>query len=125
MKIARQIISQPAISPYVETELTPGEAARDDVALAKFAIAAGDTSYHPVGTCRMGSDGGAVVDSRLRVRGVSGLRVIDASVMPTMVSGNTNAATLMIAEKGSAMVLEDAKADLQQHSAPRAPELVA
>jgi choline dehydrogenase len=124
MGIARRIMGQPAISPYVEEELSPGAAAVDDAALTRFAVEAGDTSYHPVGTCRMGSDAGAVVDSRLRVHGVSGLRVVDASVMPMMVSGNTNAATLMIAEKGAAMILQDAQADVG-HNAARAPEMVA
>lgn len=75
--------------------------------LLTFARAHGDTSYHPIGTCRMGNGPAAVVDHRLRVHGVEGLRVIDASIMPGMVSGNTNAATLNIAEKGAAMLIED------------------
>jgi choline dehydrogenase-like flavoprotein len=110
IRLAREIIEGPALDPYRGEELVPGEAARSDEELLAYARALGDTSYHPVGTCRMGEDGLAVVDPRLRVRGLTGLRVVDASVMPTMVSGNTNAATLMIAEKGAAMIREEAGA---------------
>lgn len=107
MRIARRIIEDPILEPYRERELVPGAEVQSDDELLAHARAHGDTSYHPVGTCRMGDDPTAVVDHRLRVHGVHALRVIDASVMPTLVSGNTNAATLMIAEKGAAMILED------------------
>ncbi|MFI9243936.1 GMC family oxidoreductase [Streptomyces sp. NPDC053086] len=109
MRIARLIVEQPGLDPYRAHELTPGSDVRTDEELLAYARAHGDTSYHPVGTCRMGNDPMAVVDERLRVHGTHGLRVIDASVMPTMVSGNTNAASMMIGEKGAALVLEDHK----------------
>ena len=106
----RDIYAQPAFSGLVTgEEYFPGNAVVGDKALEAFARARGGTVYHPVGTCRMGADEHAVVDDRLRVRGVAGLRVIDASVMPRLVSTNTNAAAIMIGEKGAAMVLEDAR----------------
>ena len=105
----RDIYAQPAFRGLVTgEEYFPGNAVVGDKALEAFARARGGTVYHPVGTCRMGADQQAVVDERLRVRGVAGLRVIDASVMPRLVSTNTNAAAIMIGEKGAAMVLEDA-----------------
>ncbi len=107
MRIVRHIVSQSALKTYCSNELSPGIEITSDDALLEYAQTCGDTSYHPVGTCRMGSDDTAVVDHRLRVRGIGHLRIIDSSIMPTMVSGNTNAATLMIAEKGAAMLLED------------------
>lgn len=110
MRIGRAIMAAAPIRAYWNTELTPGPTAADDAALADYAREAGDTSYHPVGTCRMGRGDDAVVDPRLCVYGLSGLRVIDASVMPGMVSGNTQAATLMIAEKGARMIRDDARA---------------
>lgn len=107
MRILREIAAQPALRAYCDHELSPGNKIVSDEELLEFACIQGDTSYHPVGTCRMGNDEQAVVDHRLRVHGLEGLRVIDASIMPTMVSGNTNAASLMIAEKGADMVLQD------------------
>lgn len=107
IRIARRLIESPLFDPYRAFELLPGPDAQSDEDLLRYVRTRGDTSYHPVGTCRMGSDPMAVVDHRLRVHGLTGLRVIDASIMPTMVSGNTNAASMMIGEKGAAMILED------------------
>ncbi|MEO8202810.1 MAG: choline dehydrogenase [Betaproteobacteria bacterium] len=107
-RMARALAGTASLSPYVLEELQPGPAAQSDEQLLDAVRAHGSSGYHPVGTCRMGTDAGAVVDPRLRVHGVQGLRVIDASVMPTLVSGNTNAATIMIAEKGADLVREDA-----------------
>lgn len=105
----REIFAQPAFKDLVTgEEHFPGNHITTPSALEQFAREKGGTVYHPVGTCRMGEDANAVVDSRLRVRGVDGLRVIDASIMPRMVSTNTNAAAIMIGEKGAAMMLEDA-----------------
>ena len=111
IRVARAIVGQPALQKYKPVETLPGEQAGsdDDAALAKAAGDIGTTIFHPVGTAKMGltSDPNAVTDARLRVLGIEGLRVIDASVMPTITSGNTNAPTMMIAEKGAAMVLAD------------------
>jgi choline dehydrogenase len=109
MKLLRRIMAQPAMRPYVAAEYEPGPQAASDMALLDYMRDKGSTIYHPSCTCRMGGDAGAVVDARLRVRGVTALRVVDASVMPAVVSGNTNAAVVMIAEKGADMVLEDAR----------------
>jgi choline dehydrogenase len=96
---------------YIAEERAPGPHCQSDADLLTFARDTGTTVYHPTSTCRMGSDPAAVVDERLRVRGFERLRVVDASIMPTLVSGNTNAAVVMIGEKGADMVLEDAAAD--------------
>jgi choline dehydrogenase len=108
LKLARRFFATEPLSGYVAGEIFPGPACADDEALLAHARATGATTYHPVGTCRMGADPDAVTDpATLRVRGLDGLRVIDASVMPHMVSANTYAATNMIAEKGADLVLAD------------------
>ncbi len=104
LKWARRIAAQSALSPLIDHEMNPGPALTSDAELLAFAQMGGTTIYHPVGTCRMGSDTGAVVDTELRVNGVSGLRVVDASIMPRLISGNTNAATIMIAEKAADLI---------------------
>jgi choline dehydrogenase-like flavoprotein len=109
VRVTRRIVSMPALQKYKPEEFRPGPDIDGDEALAKAAGEIATTIFHPVSTCRMGSDDMAVVDHRLRVRGIDGLRIADASVMPTITSGNTNAPTLMIAEKGAAMLLEDAR----------------
>jgi choline dehydrogenase-like flavoprotein len=108
LKRLREVMGRPAIRRYIAEERAPGPSCTSDADLLAFARETGTTVYHPTSTCRMGSDTTAVVDERLRVRGFERLRVIDASIMPTVVSGNTNAAVVMIAEKGADMILEDA-----------------
>ncbi len=110
MKVSRRICRAPALARLIRDELDPGPAIQTDEALLDHARNTATTIYHPVGTCKMGRDELAVVDERLRVHGVEGLRVADASIMPTIVSGNTNAPTIMIGEKASDMILEDARA---------------
>jgi choline dehydrogenase len=110
LKLLRRIMAQPAMRRYIAEERVPGPQVASDADLLAFARAAGTTVFHPTSTCRMGSDETAVVDERLRLRGIGQLRVVDASIMPTVVSGNTNAAVVMIAEKGAYMILEDAAA---------------
>ncbi|MGA2054489.1 MAG: choline dehydrogenase [Bradyrhizobium sp.] len=109
LKILRKILHAPALSPYVVEEVEPGGKVTSDEALLAYCRVRGSTIYHPTSTCRMGNDPLAVVDQRLRVRGIEGLRVVDASVMPDLVSGNTNAPVIMIAEKASDMILQDAR----------------
>jgi choline dehydrogenase-like flavoprotein len=107
MRRVRRLVSRPSLARLVAREMNPGPAAGDDEALLRWARATGQTLYHPCGTCRMGGGDDAVVDPRLRVRGMEGLWVIDASVMPSITSGNTHAPVMMIAERGAEMVLAD------------------
>jgi len=106
--LARRVFAAPALVQHSLKEITPGLGVAGEPEIADYVRAQGTTIYHIVGTCKMGEDPMAVVDSRLKVRGLAGLRVIDASVMPTVTTANTNAPTIMIAEKGAAMILEDA-----------------
>lgn len=108
LRAARSIAAAPAMQPYVKREVKPGPEADDDASLLEFARNTGATIFHPSGTCRMGNDAMSVVDERLRVHGLQGLRVIDCSVMPTLVSGNTNAPAIMMAEKAVDMIRADA-----------------
>jgi choline dehydrogenase len=110
MKLIRRVMGQPAMARYIDEELMPGARVQTDAELLEFARQKGTTVFHPTSTCRMGSDVTAVVDERLRVHGFEGLRIADASIMPTVVSGNTNAACVMIGEKASDMILQDATA---------------
>jgi choline dehydrogenase-like flavoprotein len=105
LRLGRKIMEQPAISQYLVREHYPGADTASDSEMEEFVRAASRTGYHPTCTCRMGSDPNSVVDTQLRVRGVEGLRVADASVMPRLVSGNTNATTIMIAERASDFML--------------------
>ncbi len=109
IRLARRVVQAPALAKYAPSEYRPGAHLQSDEELAQAAGDLGTTIFHPVGTAKMGIDNDpmAVTDERLRVRGIGGLRVIDASVMPSITSGNTNSPTIMIAEKGAAMVLED------------------
>lgn len=108
IRYARRLAATQALAPYLTEEYRPGEHAQADAEILDFACQYGQTIFHPAGTCKMGSDAMSVVDARLRVRGLSGLRVADCSIMPAIVSGNTHAPVVMIAEKASAMILADA-----------------
>ncbi len=108
--LARKVFAAPAMAKHSVVETSPGPAATTEAALGDYVRGHGTTIYHIVGTCKMGDDPMAVVDPRLRVRGITGLRVVDASIMPTVTTANTNAPTIMIGEKGAAMIREDAKA---------------
>jgi choline dehydrogenase len=110
MKLLRRIMGQPAMRRYIAEERAPAPHCTGDEELLAFARETATTIFHPTSTCRMGRDAVAVVDERLRVRGVGHLRVVDGAVMPALVSGNTNAAIVMIAEKAADLILQDAVA---------------
>jgi choline dehydrogenase len=118
VRLSREILNQPAFKPFRGHEIYPGNEVTSRAGLIDFIRAKAESIYHPVGTCRMGSDEQSVVDPSLRVRGIEGLRVIDASVMPTLIGGNTNAPTVMIAEKAADLILDQARAE----PVPRAAE---
>ncbi len=109
LKLLRRMVTTKPLSDYVVNEEYPGEKVQSDADWLAFCRESGETVFHPTSTCRMGTDDTSVVDPQLRVRGVAGLRVIDASIMPAVVSGNTNAATIAIAEKGAELVLGDGR----------------
>ncbi|HET6603646.1 MAG TPA: choline dehydrogenase [Xanthomonadaceae bacterium] len=124
IRLSREILAQAAFAPYRGEEIHPGADARDEAALTAFVRAKAETIYHPVGTCRIGQDAMAVVDPQLRVRGIQGLRVADASVMPTLPGGNTNAPAIMIGERASDLILGcDAGAATPQSRLPSAAAL--
>jgi choline dehydrogenase len=106
LRLARRVATQPALAGLVERETRPGPDIQDDEGLLEYIRSSGQTSWHPIGTCRMGPDGdvAAVVDPQLRVRGVQALRVVDSSIMPTMPSSNTNAASIAIGEKAADLI---------------------
>jgi choline dehydrogenase-like flavoprotein len=105
LRLAREILRQPALKPYVLAERLPGDNLTTDDELAEFAFRTCKTDHHPAGTCAMGSGPGAVVAPDLKLQGLIGIRIVDASVMPFVPSGNTNAPTIMVAEKASDMIL--------------------
>ncbi|MCL4154562.1 UNVERIFIED_CONTAM: hypothetical protein GTU68_034452 [Idotea baltica] len=110
MRLVRKVAAQPALKGYISEETKPGADVADDAALLDYVRNNGASIFHPSSTCRMGADERAVVTPRLKINGIEGLRVADASIMPTLVSGNTNAACIMIGEKAADMVLEDHRA---------------
>jgi choline dehydrogenase len=109
LKIARRIAATAPLSGYIVKEEHPGAAVKSDEDLLGVLRDSGESVFHPTSTCRMGTDARSVVDSQLRVRGIDGLRVVDGSIMPDLVSGNTNAPIVAIAEKASDMILADAR----------------
>jgi choline dehydrogenase len=109
LRMVRRISQQPAMAPYVAEELLPGPHVNTDTEYEAAIREYGNSNLHPVGTCRMGSNADNVVDPRLRVHGVASLRIADCSIMPTLPAGNTNAPAIMVGEKASDMILEDAR----------------
>ena len=109
IRLTRKIANQPALAPYQPEEFKPGPSYETEDDLVKAAGNIGTTIFHPVGTCRMGADPASVVDPQLRLRGLDGLRIADASIMPTITSGNTNSPTIMIAEKAATMIMESTR----------------
>lgn len=103
-RFIRKLAATRAFAPYIEEEYRPGRAAESDAQVLEYVRDSATSGYHPVGTCRMGNDPLAVVDAELRVHGVQGLRVVDASIMPSVVSANTNAPTIMIGEKAADVI---------------------
>ena len=106
MRVVRDWIQSDAMRDIAGAELAPGKNINSDEDFLDWVRDNAETTYHPVGTCKMGTDSNSVVDSQLKVHGIRGLRIVDASIMPTLTSGNTNAPTIMIAEKASSMILE-------------------
>jgi choline dehydrogenase len=109
LKLARSIASKGPLAKIIVEETVPGAACTNDSELIDYIRSTGQTVYHPVGTCRMGTDGMAVVDSQLRVHGLQGLRIADASIMPTLAATHTNAPSIMVGERAAAWVLESAR----------------
>ena len=109
LQLVRQVAAQPAITPYIVREVRPGLEVRDGEGLLDYARQIGQTSWHPISTCRMGRGGMDVVDHQLKVYGTERLRVVDSSIMPNMPTSNTNAPSIVIGEKGADLILADAK----------------
>jgi choline dehydrogenase len=109
VRAIRKVMAQASLAPIITEEIDPGPRIQSDAEIGEWVKSAVTTMFHPVGTCRMGQDARAVVDARLRVRGVDGLRVIDASIMPNITSGNTNAPTQALARHATSMLVEDLK----------------
>jgi choline dehydrogenase len=118
IRLTRRIVASPALSAFKPVEYLPGPSLQTEEELHQAAARIGTTIFHPVGTCRMGQDGDAVVDAQLRVHGIKGLRIADASIMPRITSGNTCSPTLMIAEKAARMILEPAMTSITLQKEP-------